>query len=232
MFWRFGSYTNISTIETLLDKPDVTLEELLDESDLLQELKQHNTKLIEFLRDENVLRRMLEYVIDPQATYSHNDGGGNLDEPSFSGSFGRSQAQFQSPRETDEARRSKLSCEILSSGTWSLSEALMENMDHMRMFWSLLDRDAPLDPVQAAYFTKVNETLLDKKTDEMISFFVSLENIVPTMLKHVECPMIMDLLLKIISMEKAENGTGIVDVSSPGRAFLEAGEYITRLWSR
>ncbi|RPB23252.1 SAPS-domain-containing protein [Terfezia boudieri ATCC MYA-4762] len=209
MFWRFGSYTNISTIETLLDKPDVTLEELLDESDLLQELKQHNTKLIEFLRDENVLRRMLEYVIDPQAIYNHDGGGGDPDEPSFGGSFGRSQVP---PRETDEARRSRLSCEILSSGTWSLSEALMENMDHMRMFWSFLDRDAPLVPVQAAYFTKVNETLLDKKTDEMISFFVSLENIVPTMLKHVECPMIMDLLLKIISMEKAENGTGIVDL--------------------
>lgn len=220
MFWRFGSYTNISTIETLLDKPDVTLEELLDESDLLQELKQHNTKLIEFLRDENVLRRMLEYVIDPQAIYNHDGGGGDdPDEPNFGGSFGRSQVQFQSPRETDEARRSRLSCEILSSGTWSLSEALMENMDHMRMFWSFLDRDAPLDPVQAAYFTKVNETLLDKKTDEMILFFVSLENIVPTMLKHVECPMIMDLLLKIISMEKAENGSGIVDVSSPGRVF-------------
>ncbi|KAF8425902.1 SIT4 phosphatase-associated protein [Tirmania nivea] len=211
MFWRFGSHTNISTIETLLDKPDVTLEELLDEAELLQELKQHNTKLIEFLRDENVLRRMLEYVIDPQAIYNRDGGGDDQDEPSFGGGFGRSQVQFQSPRETDEARRSRLSCEILSSGTWSLSEALMENMDHMKMFWSFLDRDAPLDPVQAAYFTKVNETLLDKKTDEMISFFISLGDIVPKMLKHVECPMIMDLLLKIISMEKAENGPGIVD---------------------
>lgn len=221
MFWRFGSYTNISTIETLLDKPDVTLEELLDESDLLQELKQHNTKLIEFLRDENVLRRMLEYVIDPQATYNHDGGGDDLVEPTFGG-FGRSQVQFQSSRETDEARRSKLSCEILSSGTWSLSEALMENMDHMRMFWSFLDREPPLNPVQAAYFTKINETLLDKKTDEMIAFFVSLENIVPTMLKHVECPMIMDLLLKIISMEKAENGSGIVDVSNPDRGVVKS----------
>ncbi|KAF8473411.1 SIT4 phosphatase-associated protein-domain-containing protein [Kalaharituber pfeilii] len=209
MFWRFGSYANISTIETLLDKPDVTLEELLDEADLLQELKQHNTKLIEFLRDENVLGRMLEYVIDPKATYNHEGSSDDLDEPSF-GTFGRAQSQYQS-RETDEARRSRLSCEILSSGTWSLAEALMQNLDHMRMFWSFLEREPPLDPVQAAYFTKVNETLLDKKTEEMMAFFVSIENIVPTMLKHVECPMIMDLLLKIISMEKAENGAGIVD---------------------
>ena len=221
MFWRFGSYTNISTIETLLDKPDVTLEELLDEADLLQELKQHNTKLIEFLRDENVLRRMLEYVIEPQGTHNRDGSGDEPDEPGFSAGFGRSQSQLQSPRETDEARRAKLSCEILSSGTWSLSEALMENMDSMRAFWSFLDREPPLDPVQAAHFTKVNETLLDKKTDEMINFFIGLENIVPTMLKHVECPMIMDLLLKIISMERAENGSGIVDVGTHELYILE-----------
>src|SRR5437762_8969049 len=66
MFWRFGGYANISTIDTILDKSDVTLEELLDEADLIQELKQHNSKLIEFLRDENVLRRLLEYVVTPK----------------------------------------------------------------------------------------------------------------------------------------------------------------------
>ena len=46
MFWRFGGYANISTIDTLLDKPDVTLEELLDESDLIQELNLSAAKTI------------------------------------------------------------------------------------------------------------------------------------------------------------------------------------------
>ena len=59
MFWRFGGYANVSTIDTLLDKPEVTLEELLDESDLIQELKQHNTKLIEYLREDKILERLL-----------------------------------------------------------------------------------------------------------------------------------------------------------------------------
>ena len=49
MFWRFGGYANISTIDTILDKPDFQLEDLLEESDLIQELKQHNTKLIKWL---------------------------------------------------------------------------------------------------------------------------------------------------------------------------------------
>src|SRR5271170_6171931 len=83
MFWRFGGYANISTIDTLLDKPDTTLEDLLDESDLIQELKAHNTKLIEFLRDEDRLKKLLNYVVAP---------GPPLDEES---------ADFHEPQSSD-----------------------------------------------------------------------------------------------------------------------------------
>ena len=70
----------------------------------------------------------------------------------------------------------------------------------------------PLDPLQASYFTKVNEALLDKKTEEMLDLFKSIDGAVKNMLQHVDSPMVMDLLLKIISLEKAEGGQGIVDV--------------------
>ncbi|KAG9549868.1 hypothetical protein KCU77_g20006, partial [Aureobasidium melanogenum] len=63
MFWRFGGYANISSIDSILEKPNVSLDELLDESDLIQELKQNNSKLIEFLREESTLQTLLEYVV-------------------------------------------------------------------------------------------------------------------------------------------------------------------------
>ena len=62
MFWRFGFHA-CSAIDTLLDKPDVTLEEILGEDDLLQECKAHNTKLIEYLRDPKILAKLLNYII-------------------------------------------------------------------------------------------------------------------------------------------------------------------------
>ncbi|KAF8542292.1 SIT4 phosphatase-associated protein-domain-containing protein [Trichophaea hybrida] len=215
MFWRFGGYANISTLDTILEKPDVTLEELLDETDLIQELKQHNTKLIEFLRDEKILRRLLEYIIAPKAPQQppppppKKDGESDDDD-----NCSTERMAAEAELEKNEKARLKyafVSCEVLSSETWSLVEALMQNIDHLRMFWSFLERSPPLDPLQASYFTKVNETLLDKKTEEMMSFVKSLNGIVPRILKHVDCPMIMDLLLKIISMEKCEGGAGIVD---------------------
>lgn len=236
MFWRFGGYANISTIDSILDRLDVTLEEILDESDLLQELKQHNTKLIEFLREDLVFERLVGYVTSKPAVESKNEledeeeeeeeEGEELKEktssfsPVRSLSMSRSRTEKSKKREQIEERERQektrqkhafVASEILSSEVWSITETLLESREILVKFWSFLRESPTLDPVTAGYFTKINETLLDKKTEDTIEFIKSLDGIVPAMLQHVDCPMIMDLLLKIISMEKAEGGQGIVD---------------------
>ena len=232
MFWRFGGYANISSIDTILDKPDVTLEELLDESDLIQELKQQNPKLIEFLREEPILHKLLRYVIADQTPQIANSssfedteekspgisffGKGKPKSRSRSKSVRKSFDHDEADEDKNEARRKKyayVACEILSSDVWSIVEALVEYDHHLREFWEYMKRPAPPDALQAGYFTKVNEALFEKKTEEMLVFFKSLDNIIPLMLQHVECPMIMDLLLKIVTLEKHDGGQGVVDVS-------------------
>ncbi|KAF1939443.1 Sit4-associated protein-like protein [Clathrospora elynae] len=228
MFWRFGGYAQLSSLDSILDKPDVTVEELLDESDLIQELKQQNSKLIEYLRDENVLERLLRYVTAARhITSSEEETGGDVvneaRSPNRASFFAKVRARSTSTAKSDagdgeeskeERQRMKyayVSCEILSSEVWSISEAVLENQETLRQFWAYVKQPAPLDPVQAGYFTKVNESLLDRKMEEMLDFFKSLDNVVTDMLQHVDCPVIMDLLLKIISLEKSEGGQGIVD---------------------
>lgn len=231
MFWRFGGYANISTIDSILDKPDVSLEELLDESDLIQELKQQNSKLIEYLRDDAVLQKLLQFVTsnkveeEPLASPEPDE---EEEEPSsgsalsfFGGKKKRDRAKSVSKPDVeeeskDEKQRTKyayVACEILSSDVWSIAEAVLENRESLLKFWDYLKEEAPLDPVQAGYFNKINESLFDKKTEEMLEIFKAKENVVKDMLKHVDCPTIMDLLLKIISLERHEGGQGIVDVS-------------------
>lgn len=219
MFWRFGGYSTISAVDTLLDKPDVSLEELLDEAELISELKQHNTKLIEYLREDHILKRLLEYVIAPPLINEDNDA----DEPEAQKGDEDSREEKEKHDLLDaedldraEKQRSKfayIACEILSSETWSILESIMINEAYLRDFWDFVKRPAPLDSLQAGYFTKVNEVLFDKKTEEMLEFFKSLPDIIPSILQHVDNPMIMDLLLKTISLEKVEGGQGIVDVS-------------------
>jgi SIT4-associating protein SAP185/190 len=225
MFWRFGGYANISAIDTILDKPEFTLEELLDESDLIQELKQHNSKLLDYLRQRPVLEKLLQYVVAPKLEpiavpddVEDVDKGKGRVLP-----FGRPRASSRvtdtgnDEEEEAEKKRNKyayVACEVLSSDNWSICEALMEssNRDLLRKFWQFLRLPTPLDPLQASYFTKVNESLFDKKTDEMIEFLKTIEGSVSDMLIHVDCPMVMDLLLKIISLERTESGQGIVEV--------------------
>lgn len=228
MFWRFGGYANISTIDTILDKNEFTLEELLDESDLIQELKQHNAKLIDYLRDEPVLISLLEYVVAPKLEPVAAPDATEEAEDSEKGKgralpFSRPRASSrasepESKEEEMEKKRNRyayIAAEILSSDNWSICEALLSNKAMLRNFWDFLKHDIPLDPLQASYFTKVNEALFDKKTEEMIELLKSIDNAVPDMLRHVDCPMIMDLLLKIISLERTEPGQGIVEVRIP-----------------
>ncbi|KAL7793855.1 SIT4 phosphatase-associated domain-containing protein [Trichoderma ceciliae] len=222
MFWRFGGYANISTIDTILDKPDFTLEELLEEADLIQELKQHNSKLIEFLREDKVLEKLLEYTVVPKL-----EAVEGLEEPAEDDiktkgrllpfSRPRASSRAADPGDNDDEldkkrnRYAHVACEVLSSDTWSIYEALVENRQLIRDFWNFLSRPAPLDPLQASYFTKVNESLFDKKTEEMMELLWSLPNVIPDMLRHVECPMVMDLLLKIIALDRTEGGQGVVE---------------------
>lgn len=217
MFWRFGGYSNISTIDTILDKPNVKLEDLLEEADLIQELKSHHTKLIEFLRDDDNLHALLNYVIAPGSPTTEEEEDDDTVEAKGKANEDEEDEDEKLPDEEEEkAEKNRLkyayvSCEILSCETWSIIESLMANTPYLTEFWDFVRKPAPLDSLQAGYFTKVNETLLDKKTEEMLDFFKSLPGIVPALLQHVDCPMIMDLLLKIISLEKAEGGAGIVD---------------------
>jgi SIT4-associating protein SAP185/190 len=180
-----------------------------------------------------VLEKLLRYVVaskleeQPQEEPNEEESEpkerrGSVLDPFFGRSRSRSRSKSLSKNEgeeeesKEERQRTKfayVSCEILSSEVWSISEAVLENREALRKFWSFMKQPAPLDPLQAGYFTKVNETLLDRKTEEMLEFFKSLDNIVPDMLQHVDCPMVMDLLLKIISLDRSEGGQGIVDVS-------------------
>ena len=226
MFWRFGGYANISTIDSILDKPDVTLEELLEESDLIQELKQQNAKLIDFLREDKALEKLLQYVLADKAPEGSTGEKAEGDDSKASGSFfktrkARSQSRGMIEPEEDkqEDKRKKyafVACEILSSDVYSIYESLLALPDALRRFWGFLDRSAPLDAVQASFFTKINEALLEKKSQDMIDFIKTIDDVVANMMQHVDCPVIMDLLLKLISLEKEPECQGVIDVSWRG----------------
>ncbi|KAK4238770.1 SIT4 phosphatase-associated protein-domain-containing protein [Achaetomium macrosporum] len=222
MFWRFGGYGNVSTIDSILERDNFQLEELLDDGELVQELKSHNAKLVEYLRGPEVLEKLLRYVVAPKlepvaAPDDEEEEDSDEKAKGIALPFTRSRSSSgarTTNQEDSEKKRNRyafIATEILSSETWSMYEALMESKPLLRNFWQFLKRETPLDPLQASYFTKVNESLFDKKTEEMVDLLKSMDGAVSDILRHVDCPMIMDLLLKIISLERTESGQGIVE---------------------
>lgn len=222
MFWRFGGYTAVSTLEAVLDKPDLTLEELLDESDLIQETKQQNAKLIEYLRDDDVLEQLLKIVIAPKTRQIVTEPqteekktaattGGFFSKPKPKAEASDTDREAYDAAEKKRLKHAYVACEVLSSEVQSIYDALLEKPSSLRTFWRYIESEPALDPMQAGYFTRVNEALLEKKTEEMIGFIKSIDLVVKNMMRHVDCPMVMDLLLKLISLEKEPEAQGIVD---------------------
>ncbi|GHP04762.1 hypothetical protein PPROV_000351500 [Pycnococcus provasolii] len=64
-FWRVAGLAQQSPVEAILDREEFTLEELLEEEDLIQECKSLNSRLVTYLRREDVVDQLLTYLFQP-----------------------------------------------------------------------------------------------------------------------------------------------------------------------
>ncbi|EPQ26944.1 uncharacterized protein PFL1_05578 [Pseudozyma flocculosa PF-1] len=127
MFWRFG-FSSTSTLDSLLEKSNVTLEEVLDEDDLLSECKAQNQKLIAYLQQKRVLKRLLEHVVGTARL--RGTGGKDWEE----------KVKFKYPY---------IASEVLSSDIWAISEALTSSPEEfLAPFWDAVLTSRPT-PSQA-----------------------------------------------------------------------------------
>ncbi|KAF9242109.1 SIT4 phosphatase-associated protein-domain-containing protein [Melanogaster broomeanus] len=187
MFWRFG-FHNTSTIDTLLDKDDVSLEAILDEDDLLQECKSQNTRLIDYFQRVDVLKRLLGYV----------------------------KGQIEGDEERGRFKYPYVATEVLCSEIWSIVETCVNNSEELLApFWeTVLDRspeDMKTEMVMASYFAKINAVFLTKKPAEMLAFIQSQPSVVERLLRHVETPSIVDLLVRIIQLDENPGCAGVLE---------------------
>ncbi|ORX75068.1 SAPS-domain-containing protein [Anaeromyces robustus] len=182
MFWGFG-YQSQSTIDGVLEKPDLTLEMLLDEDDLIPECKGHHTKLIEYLAQPENLSRMIELLAF---------GDDNYDEAK----------QF---------KYSLICSEIICCELWPILDGLSNHLEILDRFWSFIETDEPLVPYRANCFSRICIVLMQAKPQVMINFIKSKENSISNILKHIENSSISDLLLKLMLIEDMDNTYQIIE---------------------
>ncbi|TFK68279.1 SAPS-domain-containing protein [Pluteus cervinus] len=186
MFWRFG-FHNASAIDSLLDKEDVTLEAILDEDDLLQECKAQNTRLSDYFQRVDVLQKLLAYVT------------GQIENDD--------RARFRYPY---------IATEVLCSEIWSIVETCVNEQKELLIpFWeTVLDtppEEMKTQMVMASHFAKINAVFLSKKPAEMLAFMQSQPSAVERLLRHVETPSFVDLLIRIIQLDEQPGGNGVLE---------------------
>lgn len=181
MFWSFVQPTTV--IDDLFNQEDLQLETLLEEDDLLQECKAHNSNLIRYFSNPDIIKKLLNYITNPPE---------DLDE-------------------LKKLKYSYLSCEILSCDIWPILDAVMKNTDALVEFWKFVDREEPLEIFQASYFCKVNLVLLQYKLPEMLQFIRDHPDILSKILKHISSSPIAEILLKLISISDREEASGIIE---------------------
>ncbi|KAL0398268.1 UNVERIFIED_CONTAM: Serine/threonine-protein phosphatase 6 regulatory subunit [Sesamum radiatum] len=135
-----------SPVETILDKENFTLEELLDEDEIIQECKALNGRLINFLREKNTVKQLIQYIVE------------------------------EAPVDAEKQRTFKfpfIACEIFTCEVDIILKALVEDEEVWAFDGPvilLLDPERPHGTLLAGYFSKVVVCLLLRKTTPLMNY--------------------------------------------------------------
>nr|XP_031529474.1 serine/threonine-protein phosphatase 6 regulatory subunit 2 isoform X9 [Vicugna pacos] len=171
MFWKFDLNTT-SHVDKLLDKEDVTLQELLDGDDILQECKAQNRKLLDFLCRQQCMEELVNLVTQDPAL--------DMEE----------KVRFKYPN---------MACELLTCDVPQINDRLGGDEALLNLLYSFLDREPPLNPLLASFFSKTIGNLIARKTEQVIVFLKKKDKFISLVLKHIGTSALMDLLLRLVS---------------------------------
>ncbi|KIP08741.1 hypothetical protein PHLGIDRAFT_363378, partial [Phlebiopsis gigantea 11061_1 CR5-6] len=210
MFWRFG-FHNASSIDSLLDKEDVSLEAILNEDDLIQECKAQNTRLIDYFQRVDVLQRLLGYV----------------------------SGRIEGEDERSNEKYPYMATEVLCSDIWCIVETCISRSDQLLTpFWETVLEKPPeeyREPTKmalASYFAKVNAVFLNKKPAEMFAFIQGQTNIVDRLLRHIETPAFADLLVRVIQLDEVPSCAGVLEWLSKENLMSRLLDFLAPVHSR
>lgn len=226
---------NMEVLDELLDDEELYTELMCSNFKLLIFFKypQVLAKLVDYVTNEHVLSESLEESEEedekpisdapksgaddseePQNKESL-DGGKNDREPmSDQLSVSSNETSITLPPDSEEqsdSRRARMAAEILSADVWPISSAFMDHEELLGRLWAMLDHPAPLSIVASTYFMKINERLLDMDISGMLHFILAQDDLVDRFLKHIDNPPLMDYLLKVISTDKPDTSTGVIE---------------------
>ncbi|XP_014214498.1 serine/threonine-protein phosphatase 6 regulatory subunit 3 [Copidosoma floridanum] len=155
----------------------------MDAEDILQECKSQNKKLLEYLTRSTTLEELVNLITE---------------EPSMD------------LEERWRYKYSNVACELLTSDVPVLTEKLASNEILLSKLYSFIDKEEPLNPLLASFFSKTIHSLLRRASDQnwishqfvclqVLESLKSRKNCVDLLLQHIQTSAIMDLILILLT---------------------------------
>ncbi|XP_063381856.1 uncharacterized protein LOC134668303 [Cydia fagiglandana] len=188
MFWS-GNYIAVRELNSLLKEENVTLSQVLEADDVLQECKADNKALIQFLTRPDILAELVTLITE---------------EP---------------PKNVElslQYRHASIACEVLTSQLPTLSDRLSMDTVQMHRLCDFINREPPLNPLLASYFSKTIEMLLDRSPKQdwylyhivclrVLDFLKARRDFLPNLLRHLHTSAVLDALKCFIRLNDLFN---------------------------
>lgn len=176
-----------------------------DDNDNTKQQKQQTQST----QGKSILEVLLDLVVDSEQWFEENE------QQLYQASENQLDEDETTANDiTTTFNRIHTASEVLSCKIWLISENLVEEPQLLNKLWWFLKNDFKSSSPSIQFFIKINEQLLESRPDQMLNFIRSLQDLVDLFLKHVNITMIMDFLLRIITTDKADNPTGIIELLS------------------
>lgn len=186
MIWGDSGYTSSPNIDSLLSREDLSLTEILDDEDIIQECKSQNKKLIAYLTQPNIRDELVAIITTEPASELADI------------------IRFKHPN---------VACEILTSDVPPLYSCLVADDKTLSKLYDFLKQDPPLNPLLSSYFSRTFSSMILRKPEqnwfsykcichEVLEFIKTKDDFFDSILKHIDMPVIMDLLFQIITQIK------------------------------
>ncbi|KAI5637673.1 SIT4 phosphatase-associated protein domain-containing protein [Phthorimaea operculella] len=188
MFWS-GNYIAVRELNFLLKEENVSLTQVLEADDILQECKADNKALIQFLTKPEVLAELITLITE---------------EP---------------PKNVELAsqyRHASIACEVLTSHLSTLADRLSLDTVQMNRLCDFINKEPPLNPLLASYFSKTVEMLLERSPKQdwylyhivclrVLDFFRSRRDFLPNLLRHIATSAIADTFKALLRLDDLFN---------------------------
>lgn len=189
------------------------IEQILNQPDLLHELNRQNNNLLDFIcfgyffDNKKVKIPHLQYLIDElisliSTATNENNNTSNADNDH----------SIQNNLINEKINKANIIADILSLDIWIIIDELVKNETYLNKLWSLIydpsfkNENSPV----VSIFLKIIENLLFTKQKPFLNFILKQNDIVDLMLSHINITQLVDLFLKIIGTDKADNSNGII----------------------